>query len=95
MSEEQIDNRPVVEPDCFSFDPEGGVGWFEAAQKRITELWRGEVEWARWTIVSDEYPKPPYDHGLYFEGWTVSPYRMNPPHREAPFNYPLTTDASS
>lgn len=35
------------------------------------DRWRDEgVTQTRVTIVNDEYPNPPYPHGVWFEGWT-------------------------
>ncbi len=43
----------------------------------------------RWTAISPEYPKEPYPHGLYVEGWKVRP------DEQPPFSYPLDGGAAT
>jgi hypothetical protein len=83
------DNRPLIEPNLWSSRdlPEGGD--LSALTREIVEVWKGQCEWGRFTLVSDEYPNPPYPNGLYFEGWSKAPWKHDPPGKEAPFNYPL------
>lgn len=88
----QTEERPLAEPDCFSFFPEGDGAWITSAQRQSVDLWHGKCEEGRWTIVNAEHPDPRYCHGLYFEGWSVAPCRMDPPHKAAPFNYPLVAE---
>lgn len=40
--------------------------------------------WSRCTIVSDEHPLPPYQNGLYVEGWRKRP------KNEGEFSFPVT-----
>jgi hypothetical protein len=48
--------------------------WHAALDK-----WREEgVRQLRFTIVNDEYPHPPYPHGVWVEGWTDKRARMLP-----------------
>jgi hypothetical protein len=86
---EDIDTRPEIAPDCFSFRELPADGDMGAIQREIGEQWNGQIEWCRFTIVSDEHPNPPYPHGVYFEGWSKAPHRHDPPGKCAPFNYPL------
>lgn len=86
------DDRPEIEADMFSYrelpanPADCGALWRE-----MGELMRERgATWFRMTIVSPEYPKPPYPDGLYLEGWMIEPERMEIPSRSAPFNFPLT-----
>jgi hypothetical protein len=84
-----VDDRPIIEPTLFSYRtvPEGFDGsfvpWREMAESLRAE---GATFW-RFTIVSPEYPRPPYPDGLYAEGWSGLP---DCPWKQAPFNFPLT-----
>lgn len=42
----------------------------------------GGANYLQFTIVSDEYPKPPYPNGLYTQGWIERPEVFE-------FEYPL------
>lgn len=86
-----FDPAREMAPDMYGFrdlpdDPKDTLAlWHE-----MGEIMREHgATWFRMTIVSDDYPMPPYPHGLYMEGWRVDPARMDPPARSAPFNYPL------
>lgn len=86
-----IDDRKPIEPDLFAFRPKGNGEWSLDAVADIARSFEGNaVGWFRLTIINDEHPKPPYPHGVYFEGWSVSPYKMDPPCKEAEFSFPLT-----
>lgn len=87
--------RPEIEPDCFSFRELPEDGDVHAIVQELGDFWRGAVEFARLTLVNDEYPNPPYPLGVYFEGWSKAPHNYDPPHKEAPFNYPLTAQPVS
>ena len=86
-----IDTRQLYEPDLFSHRDLPDYHADEPALFR--EMAEGMKEvggtFFRFTIVSDEYPQPPYPHGLYVEGWLVDPARMEVPGKQAAFNYPL------
>jgi len=87
-----IDDRPHAEADLLSWRPLPQTGseaselWFEMAAGMCDQ---GAQE-IRMTIVSPDYPMPPYPDALYMEGWFVAPHRMTPPHKAAPFNFPVT-----
>jgi hypothetical protein len=41
------------------------------AREAFYRRWREHgVEQVRLTLVNDEYPHPPYPHGVWIEGWT-------------------------
>jgi hypothetical protein len=84
------DSREEMEPSCFSFRDLPADGDVRPFMEEMHEVWSGQCEWARFTIVSEEFPKPPYPPGLYFEGWPKAPHSFYPPRKEAPFNFPLT-----
>jgi hypothetical protein len=85
-----IDDRPEIEPDCFMFREFRADSDFRSLKNEIVEALKIEVEWARWTLIDDEHPLPPYPNGLYFEAWIVAPWLHDPPGKEASFNFPLT-----
>lgn len=90
MTEQWVDSRQEVEPDCFSWRDLPEDGNCQPFLRETQAAWRGKVEWGRFTIVSEEFPNPPYPPGLYFEGWSKAPHSYDPPRKEAPFAYPLT-----
>lgn len=74
---ELVDVRPEIEPDHFSFRELPADGDIQSVtQDACEEMWKRGVEEIRATIVSDEYPREPYPHGLYFEGWSTAPHRQ-------------------
>ena len=95
------DLRPEIAPDCFSFSPLPEGGDLAPLMREMKEEWEREEHpwqtthprWGRFTVVNDEFPNPPYPPGIYFEGWSIEPWKHDPPGKEAPFNYPLTFDA--
>jgi len=91
--EEMMDNRPEIEPTFFMYEPLPADR--EDSPRIIAEMSKrmqtNGATFARLTLVSQEYPSPPYPHGYYLEGWAVDPARMDPPGKQAPFNFPLTT----
>jgi hypothetical protein len=47
--------------------------------ERIFEGWRKDgVQQVRLTLINDQYPNPPYPHGVWIEGWTDKRARMLP-----------------
>lgn len=89
MSAADLDIRPFADPDCFSWRLLHQTD-AQSFAREMRRVWEGKVQWGRFTVVSEEFPNPPYPPGFYFEGWSVDPAKMDPPHREAPFNFPLT-----
>lgn len=89
MSAADLDIRPFADPDCFSYRELEECDYRAFAEHCRTAF--PDCQWGRFTVVSPEFPMPPYPDGWYFEGWTVNPAKMVPPHREAPFNYPLSS----
>jgi hypothetical protein len=79
----------MVAPDCFSWRELPEDGDTRSFIREMFDVWADQVEHGRLTIVSDEYPNPPYSNGLYFEGWSKAPENYDPPRQAAPFDYPL------
>jgi len=91
MEKTEIEDRPLADPDMYSFRPLAETN--EACRAAFAEMAefmreRGAEE-IRMTIVSPEYPMQPYPDGLYVEGWLTAPHKMETPHKAAPFNYPI------
>jgi hypothetical protein len=89
MKAEMSDTRPEIEPSFFSWrdlpaDQDNGHRLF--TEMADGQRAHGAVFW-RFTIVSPEYPNPPYPDGLYVEGWKDVP---EGPWKQAPFSFPLT-----
>jgi len=83
------DARPFAEPDCFTYREPAECD-YRSFVEYCREQW-SDCQWGRFTAVFPGHPMPPpYPEGWYFEGWTVDPAKMDPPHRQAPFNFPLT-----
>jgi hypothetical protein len=75
----------MTAPTLFAFRELGAAGSADEQIKKAADVLReGGATWLRATIINDEYPKPPYPHGLYIEGWLVRP------DEEPEFNFPLT-----
>lgn len=86
--EELADRRAPVNPKWHSYRelPEHDEDRVPLFQEMARIQAADGAKWLRFTIVSDDYPKPPYPHGLYVEGWVE---KMGPTTKEAPFSYPL------
>lgn len=93
VAEALADDRPIAEPTMFSFRSFKECVDAGAFIEAMRQMWEGQAQWARFTIVSPDHPTPPYPDGYYFEGWAVRPEMMDPPHRQGPFAFPLTTQA--
>ena len=88
MGGEWRDDRPEAQPDFWSFRPQSDhPHWIDLAMNDIADSIRGsgaeQPDWQRWTVITDDLPLAAvYPPGLYFEGWSSAPHRMDPPHRE-------------
>jgi hypothetical protein len=85
------DERPEIAPDRFNFRKLDGRTVAELADEIVAE-WCANGSppaWRRFTVVNVEFPNEPYPPGVYAEGWSIAPWKHDPPGREAPFNYPL------
>lgn len=96
MGDAVLDDRPEAKPDFFSFRPQTDhPHWIDLAMNDVAQTVRGgafpQPDWQRWTIIPEDDPLASvYPPGLYFEGWSVAPHRMEPQHREpVGFNFPL------
>ena len=48
-------------------------------RQRLFDGWKAEgMKQVRVTLVNDEYPNPPYPHGVWIEGWTDEKAKMLP-----------------
>lgn len=95
MGDDFVDERPIAEANRFMFVTLDEVpNYLVLWREHIWPSWRDEHPMpegdVRITIVSPEHPKPGYPDGWYVEGWEIAPRRMDPPHKAAPFNFPLT-----
>lgn len=75
-------NFAVPEPtgaDIFSFSEWEGFDFRVAADRMRTLMKEAGAAQIRVTIVNDEFPRPPYPEGVYWEGWT------DPKARQLPF----------
>lgn len=86
------DTRPEIEPEFFSYRelPEDLNDAIPIWREMADLMKASGATFFRMTVASDQYPKPPYPHGLYLEGWRVDPAMQNPSGQQAPFNFPLT-----
>lgn len=73
-------------PDIYSFRELPADDQAQILTAEVLRQMRSRgATFCRITIVSADYPKPPYPHGLYFEGW------FEQPDPQPEFNYPLFT----
>lgn len=90
-----LDSMPEAKPDIYSFRPQTDhPHWVDLAMNDVACTVRSgalQPDWQRWTIIPDGDPlSVVYPPGLYFEGWSTAPQRMEPPHKEPrDFNFPL------
>ena len=89
---DSIDNRPSAQADNFAYAPLD-LGDARAAWLGLSPVWHSDIEETRVTVISPEHPHPSLAEGYYFEGWTVAPHRMDPPHKAGPFYFPTTPTA--
>lgn len=88
------DEREPIEPDMFSYRELPDGDYAPVFREMAEGLHENGAAYFRFTFFNDDYPNPPYPHGLYVEGWLAKPWTMDPPRREAAFNFPLTAPAS-
>lgn len=81
-----------IEPTFFMFEPlPSHPDAAPALCREMSERMLGNgATWMWMTLVSPEYPNPPYPDGFYLEGWETAPHLMDPPAKEASFNFPIT-----
>ncbi len=89
-----IDTRPEIEPTFFMYEPLPPHDWDWQKSPHpslgMSDRMRANgANFFRLTIVSDEYPNPPYPDGIYLEGWKAP----EGPWKQSPFNFPLTAAA--
>lgn len=86
MIDDLTDTRPEIEPEFYAYrELPDNLADALPLWREMSDLMRGGgATFFRATIASDQYPKPPYPHGLYLEGWREMP------GKQAPFNFPLT-----
>ena len=96
MADNSNHERAIIEPNCFAFQDLDGSEPADVVREasirfmqEMRETWGDTVKFARLTVVNDEHPNPPYPSAIYFEGWSLEPWKHDPPGRVGPFNYPL------
>lgn len=74
-------------PEIEGDDEHGSTKLQAVVQSKMKEIQIDhDGAWFRMTLVSDEYPKEGYPHGLYLEGWKTRPiFNLI----EAEFSFPI------